>query len=91
MTSGNTDTSDIGLTFDVDHIIGKWDYGFQGQVDYGKQDGWRAVTVSSWAQTLIIPSRTTSFPFARDSYEVDQFTGFVQPGVLWVAVWATVS
>lgn len=76
MTSGNTDTSDIGLSFDVDHLVGAWDYGLQGQVDYGKQDGEESrnrVFVGANADYNITERL---FSFARGSYEVDQFTGF---------------
>lgn len=76
MTSGNTDTSDIGLTFDVDHIIGKWDYGFQGQVDYGKQDGLESRNRVFLGTNIDYTITDHVFSFARGSYEVDQFTGF---------------
>jgi putative salt-induced outer membrane protein len=76
MTSGNTDTRDIGLTFDVDHIIGKWDYGFQGQVDYGEQDGLESRNRVFLGTNLDYTINDGVFSFARASYEVDQFTGF---------------
>ena len=75
-TSGNTDTSDIGLTFDVDHIVGSWDYGFQGQVDYGKQDGEESRNRVFLGTNIDYNVSEAFFSYARGSYEVDQFTGF---------------
>ena len=76
MTSGNTETSDIGLNFDVDHITGAWDYGFQGQVDYGKQDGDESRNRVFLGVNADYDITERLFSFARGSYEVDQFTGF---------------
>ena len=75
-TSGNTDTSDVGLTFDVDHITGKWDYGFQGQFDYGEQDGLESRNRAFLGTNIDYTISDRVFSFARASYEVDQFTGF---------------
>ena len=76
MTRGNTDTSDIGLGFDVDRIEGNWDFGFQGQVDYGKQDGVENRNRVFLAADIDRDIHCCLFAFARGSYEVDQFTGF---------------
>ncbi|KCZ83442.1 hypothetical protein HAD_12599 [Hyphomonas adhaerens MHS-3] len=76
MTSGNTDTRDIGLNFDVDHITGKWDYGIQGQVDYGEQDGLESRNRAFLGMNIDYTISDNVFSFARGSYEVDQFTGF---------------
>lgn len=76
MTSGNTDTSDIGLNFDVDRISSNWDFGVQGQVDYGKQDGDESRNRVFLGTNLDYDVTERVFSFARASYEVDQFTGF---------------
>lgn len=75
-TSGNTDTKDVGLSFDVDHVTGAWDYGFQGQVDYGQQDGIESRNRVFLAANADYDLTDRVFSFARGSYEVDQFTGF---------------
>ncbi|HPF22202.1 MAG: DUF481 domain-containing protein [Hyphomonas sp.] len=76
MTSGNTDTSDIGLNFDVDRVSSNWDFGVQGQVDYGKQDGAESRNRVFLGTNLDYDVTERVFSFARASYEVDQFTGF---------------
>ena len=76
MTSGNTDTSDIGLSFDVDHVEKRWDLGFQGQVDYGRQDGEETRNRVFLGTNADYDITERVFSFARASYEVDQFTGF---------------
>ena len=76
MTSGNTDTSDVGLSFDVDHVTGSWDYGFQGQFDYGKQDGEETRNRAFLGANIDYDIGERMFTYARGSYEVDQFTGF---------------
>lgn len=76
MTSGNTDTSDIGLTFDVNHVADRWDFAVQGQVDYGKQDGEESRNRVFLGTNADYDITERVFSFARASYEVDQFTGF---------------
>ena len=76
MTSGNTDTRDVGITFDVTHITGSWDYGFEGQVDYGEQDGEESRNRAFLGTNIDFDISDRVFSFARGSYEVDQFTGF---------------
>ena len=76
MTSGNTDTRDVGVTFDVDHVTGSWDYGIQGQVDYGEQDGLESRNRVFLGTNIDYELSERVFSFARGSYEVDQFPGF---------------
>jgi len=75
-TSGNTDTRDIGLTFDVTHATTRWDFGVQGQVDYGEQDGEESRNRAFLGTNLDYNINERLFSFGRASYEVDQFTGF---------------
>ena len=75
-TTGNTDTSDVGLTFDVNRIAGDWDLGLQGQGDYGEQDGIESRNRVFLGANLDHDFSDRIFSFTRASYEVDQFTGF---------------
>lgn len=76
MTTGNTETSDVGITFDVDRVSDRWDFGIQGQADYGKQDGTESRNRVFLGTNLDFDLTEKAFTFARASYEVDQFTGF---------------
>ncbi|HPE47269.1 MAG TPA: DUF481 domain-containing protein [Hyphomonas sp.] len=76
MTRGNTNTSDVGVKFDLDRAAGAWTVGLQGEADYGKQDGLETRNRAFAAIDLDHEMTESFFSFGRVSYEVDQFTGF---------------
>lgn len=75
-TTGNTETTDVGLGLDVNHKTGPWNYSIQSVVDYGEQDGIESRNRVYLAGELDRDITDRLFSFARGSYEVDQFTGF---------------
>ncbi|MCA8900019.1 MAG: DUF481 domain-containing protein [Hyphomonas sp.] len=76
LSRGNTNTSDIGLKFDVARDTGLWDFGLLLEGDYGKQDGVESRNRAFAALDIGRDINERLFAFGRASYEVDQFTGF---------------
>lgn len=88
MTTGNTETTEAGVSVDVDRATGDWSLGLQLSGDYGEQDGIESRNRYFIGTDVERDFNDTMFSFGRASYEVDQFTGFdsrtfVGGGVGW--------
>ena len=75
-TTGNTETTDLGLGIDVAREQGVWTYEFVAEGEYGKQDGVESRNRYFLSGDVDRLLDEKLFIFGRTSYEVDQFTGF---------------
>jgi len=75
-TTGNTETTDLGLGIDVAREHGVWTYEFVAEGDYGEQDGVESRNRYFLSGDVDRLLGDKLFAFGRTSYEVDQFTGF---------------
>ena len=75
-TTGNTDTTDVGLGIDVAREQGLWTYEFVADGEYGEQDGIESRNRYFLSGDVDRLLNEKLFAFGRTSYEVDQFTGF---------------
>jgi putative salt-induced outer membrane protein YdiY len=75
-TTGNTETTDLGLGVDVKRTQGLWTVELVADGDYGEQDGIESRNRYFLSGDVDRLLNEKLFAFARTSYEVDQFTGF---------------
>lgn len=75
-TSGNTETTDLGLGVDMARKAGIWTYGVEAAADYGEIDGFETRNRYMLAGNIDRLINDRLFGFGRVSYESDQFTGF---------------
>lgn len=75
-TTGNTDTTDLGLGVKLKNKTGVWTFGGEANVDYGEIDGLESRNRAFVAAHIDRQINDRLFGFVRGSYEVDQFTGF---------------
>ena len=75
-TSGNTETSDLGIGLDLSKLSGVWTYNANFVVDYGEQDGIESRNRVFLAGQIDRALGERAYVFGRATYEVDQFTGF---------------
>jgi putative salt-induced outer membrane protein len=75
-TTGNTQTTDLGLGIDVTREEGVWTYEFVADGEYGEQDGVESRNRYFLSGDVDRVLSDKLFAFGRLSYEVDQFTGF---------------
>lgn len=75
-TTGNTETTDLGLGIDVAREQGVWTYEFVADGEYGEQDGVESRNRYFLSGDVDRQLNDKLFAFGRTSYEVDQFTGF---------------
>ena len=75
-TTGNTETTDLGLGIDVSREQGVWTYEFVADGEYGEQDGVESRNRYFLSGDVDRLLSDKLFAFGRTSYEVDQFTGF---------------
>lgn len=75
-TTGNTETSDLGLALQLDRKAGLWTYTAEAAADYGKTDS--VETKNRWFIAGEIDRQLGDrlFAFTRTSYERDEFSGF---------------
>lgn len=76
VTTGNTETSDLGLGVKANNDLGVWAFGFQAAADYGDTDGVETknrIFLSGNADRQI---NDKLFGFGQLSYEKDEFSGF---------------
>ncbi|HPE46836.1 MAG TPA: DUF481 domain-containing protein [Hyphomonas sp.] len=76
VTTGNTDTSDVGLAVDLKKEAGVWTYGLQASADYGKIDGQETKNRIFAGLDADRQLNDRLFAFGRLSHERDEFTGF---------------
>ncbi|MEN5145766.1 DUF481 domain-containing protein [Brevundimonas diminuta] len=75
-TSGNTDTSDMGLGLKLGRKTGDWKISLEALADYGKTDGVETknrIFVAGQADRDFGPR---TYGFGRVSHERDEFSGF---------------
>ena len=75
-TTGNTETTDLGLALKLNREVGIWTYTGEAAADYGETD---SVETKNWFFLAGEVDRQLGdklFGFARTSYEKDEFSGF---------------
>lgn len=75
-TTGNTETTDLGLSLKLDREAGPWTFGFEAAADYGETDG--SETRNRWGLGFQADRQINDklYGFGRLSYEQDEFSGF---------------
>ena len=76
VTTGNTETTDLGIGVDMSRETGKWTFGVEALADYGEISG--AESKNRWylGGTADRQINDRLFGFVRGSYEQDEFSGF---------------
>lgn len=75
-TTGNTETTDIGLGVDVAREINIWTIGLKATADYGETDGLETKNRIFLGANLDRQINDRLFGFGQLSYERDEFSGF---------------
>lgn len=75
-TTGNTETTDIGLGLDVAREFDVWTIGFQASADYGETDGLETRNRIFLGTNLDRQINDRLFGFGQLTYERDEFSGF---------------
>lgn len=75
-TTGNTETTDIGLGLDVAREMNVWTVGLQASADYGETDGQETKNRIFLGTNLDRQINDRLFGFGQLSYERDEFSGF---------------
>lgn len=76
VTSGNTETTDLGLGVDLARETQVWKAGIDLQADFGETDGLETKNRIFAAGQLDRQLSDRLYGFGRLSYEVDEFSGF---------------
>ena len=76
VTTGNTETTDLGLGVDVTRDINLWKVGSKASADYGETDGAETKNRIFLGSNLDRQINDRLFGFGQLSYEVDEFSGF---------------
>jgi len=76
VTTGNTETTDLGLAIDLGREFDLWSVGLQASADYGETDGDETKNRIFLATNLDRQINDKLFGFGQLSYEVDEFSGF---------------
>jgi len=76
VTTGNTETTDIGLGVDVTRTMNVWKVGVQATADYGETDGEETKNRIFLGTNLDRQINDRLFGFGQLSYEADEFSGF---------------
>lgn len=76
VTTGNTETTDVGVGIDVDRQSQLWTLGLEALVDYGETDGLETENRFFLAGQIDRQINDRMYGFARTSYERDEFSGF---------------
>lgn len=76
VTTGNTETTDLGIGVNMTKDTGTWSYGVEALADYGEIEG--AESKNRWflGGTVDRQINDRLFGFGRVSYEQDEFSGF---------------
>ena len=75
-TTGNTETTDIGLSLDLNRETQVWTLGVEAAADYGETDGEETRNRIFLAGQLDRQINDRLYGFGRTSYELDEFSGF---------------
>lgn len=76
MTTGNTETTDIGLGLDMQRQTGGWTIALNASGDYGETEGEESRNRIFLGSNLDRQVNDKLFTFAQLSYEKDAFSGF---------------
>lgn len=76
VTTGNTDTTDIGLGVDLARDTQVWKASLEALADFGETDGVETRNRIFAAGQLDRQIRDRMYGFGRTSYEIDEFSGF---------------
>lgn len=76
MTTGNTETTDLGLALDIARETQIWKASFEAQGEYGETDNEETKNRIFLAGQLDRQMTDRMYGFGRTSYEVDEFSGF---------------
>ncbi|MDJ0920579.1 MAG: DUF481 domain-containing protein [Henriciella sp.] len=76
VTTGNTETTDLGLGVDLGRDLGLWAVGVKASADYGETDGDETKNRIFLAGNLDRQITDKLFGFGQVSYEQDEFSGF---------------
>ncbi|GGB61947.1 MULTISPECIES: DUF481 domain-containing protein [Henriciella] len=75
-TTGNTETTDLGLALKLNREVGIWTYTGEAAADYGETDSVETKNRFFLAGEVDRQLGDKLFGFARTSYEKDEFSGF---------------
>lgn len=75
-SSGNTETTQLGLGVDMDYERGRWTFGFTGSADYGETDGVETQNKYLVSGTADAQIRDRLFGFGQAQYEANEFSGY---------------
>lgn len=75
-SSGNTQTSDLGLGLKLERNTGPWTFGVQARADYGETDATETRNRIFLSGNFDHQLRDTVFGFGQLTYEKDAFSGF---------------
>lgn len=76
VTTGNTETTDLGIGVNMTKDTGTWAYGVEAVADYGEIDGAEAKNRWFLGGTVDRQINDRLFGFGRVSYEQDEFSGY---------------
>jgi putative salt-induced outer membrane protein len=75
-TTGNTETTDLGLGIALAKKTGVWTYGLDADADYGEIDGFESRNRFRLGGNVDRQINDRLFGFGQASYENDQFSGY---------------
>lgn len=75
-STGNTETSQLGLGLTLDYETGRWIYGVTASADYGETDGTETQNRFLFGGKADVQLGDKLFGFGQGSYESDEFSGF---------------
>lgn len=76
VTTGNTETTDLGLGVDATRTMNLWKIGLKASADYGETDGAETKNRIFLGTNLDRQINDRLFGFGQLSYEQDEFSGF---------------
>jgi len=76
VTTGNTETTDVGIGLKADRTAGLWTFGGEAVADYGEQDGTESRNRVFLGAHVDRQINDRLFAFGQTSYEKDEFSGF---------------
>ena len=76
VTTGNTETTDLGVGIDLGRELGLWAVGLKASADYGETDGAETKNRVFLGANLDRQINDRLFGFGLVSYEADEFSGF---------------
>ncbi|MAP93990.1 MAG: hypothetical protein CMK07_03470 [Ponticaulis sp.] len=75
-STGNTETTHVGLGLKLNYETGRWEYGLNTSADYGETDGSETENRFLIAGNVDAQLRDRLFGYGQASYEADEFSGF---------------